>query len=86
MSRKRHREFDQESSVVVKKDDECTVRVQKVFDEETQETILYGHSCHWEKKDQAINDRASSRLEEALQKLADGLQKKGVSRNTTRSW
>ena len=77
VSRKRHREFDEESSVVVKKDDECTVRVQKVFDEETQETLLYCHSSQREKKDQAIDDRVTSRLEEALQKLAEGLQKKG---------
>jgi transposase len=76
VSRKRHREFDEESSVVVKKDDECTARVQKVFDEETQETLLYSHPCQREKKDQAIDDRVTSRLEEALQKLADGLQKK----------
>lgn len=76
VSRKRHREFDEESSVVVKKDDECTVRVQKVFDEETQETLLYCHSSQREKKDQAIDDRVTSRLEEALQKLAGGLQKK----------
>ncbi len=44
VSRKRHREFDEESSVVVKEDDECTVRVQKVFDEETEESLLYCHS------------------------------------------
>ncbi len=31
VSRKRHREFDEESSLVVKMDDECTVRVQKVL-------------------------------------------------------
>ena len=76
VSRKRHREFDEESSVVVKMDDECTVRAQKVFDEETQETLLYCHSSQREKKDQAIGDRVTSRLEEALQKLAAGLQKK----------
>jgi len=76
VSRKRHREFDEESSVVVKMDAECTVRAQKVFDEETQETLLYCHSSQREKKDQAIGDRITSRLEEALQKLADGLQKK----------
>lgn len=76
VSRKRHREFDEESSVVVKKDDECTVRVQKVFDEETQETLLYCHSSQREKKDQAIDDRVTARLDEALHKLADGLQKK----------
>ena len=76
VSRKRHREFDEESSVIVKKDDECTVRVQKVFDEASQETLLYCHSSQREKKDQAIDDRVTNRMEEALQKLADGLQKK----------
>lgn len=77
VSRKKHREFDEESSVVVKKDDECTVRVQKVFDEETQETLLYCHSSQREKKDRSIDDRVTARLDEALHKLADGLQKKG---------
>ncbi len=76
VSRKKHREFDEESSVIVKKDDECTVRVQKVFDEEKQETLLYCHSSQREKKDQAIDDRVTRRLEEALQKLAGGLAKK----------
>jgi len=41
VSRKRYREFDEESSVVVKKDDESTVRVQKVFNEEAQEVFLF---------------------------------------------
>ena len=76
VSRKKHREFDEASSVVVKKDNECTVRVQKVFDEETQETLLYCHSTMREKKDQAIGDRFINRLEEDLQKLDNGLHKK----------
>lgn len=76
VSRKKHREFDEASSIVVKKDDECTVRVQKVFDEETQETLLYCHSTMREKKDQAIGDRFINRLEEDLQKLDNGLRKK----------
>ena len=76
VSRKKHREFDEASSVVVKNDDECTVRAQKVFDEETQETLLYCHSTMREKKDQAIGNRFVSRFEEALQKLSSGLHKK----------
>ena len=76
VSRKKHREFDEASSVVVKQDDECTVRVQKVFDEETQETLLYCHSTRREEKDQAIGARFINRFEEALQKLAGGLHKK----------
>ena len=76
VSRKKHREFDVEQSVVVKKDDECTVRAQEVFDEETQEKLLYCHSSRREKKDQAISDRFVSRFEEELLKLSNGLHKK----------
>lgn len=76
VSRKKHREFDKALSIVVKKDAECTVRAQKVFDEETQETLLYCHSTMREKKDQAIGDRFSSRFETELQKLKSGLSKK----------
>ena len=76
VSRKKHREFDKESSVIVKKDAECTVRAQKVFDEETQETLLYCHSTMREKKDQAIGDRFVNRFETELQKLNNGLSKK----------
>ncbi|MFH0781540.1 MAG: transposase, partial [Pseudomonadota bacterium] len=47
-----------------------------MFDEQKQETLLYCHSTQREKKDQAIDDRVTSRLEEALRKLADGLTKK----------
>lgn len=76
VSRKKHREFDEASSVVVKKDDECTVRAQKVFDEETKETLLYCHSTMREKKDQAIGNRFVNRFEGELQKLDNGLPKK----------
>jgi transposase len=75
VSRKKHREFDEASSVIVKQDKECTVRVQKVFDEETQETLLYCHSTRREKKDQAISNRFNERFEEALIKLNNGLSK-----------
>lgn len=76
VSRKKHREFDKAASVVVKKDAECTVRAQKVFDEKTQETLLYCHSTMREKKDQAIGDRFVDRFEAELQKLNNGLPKK----------
>jgi transposase len=76
VSRKKHREFDEASSVVVKQDDECTVKVQKVVDEETKETLLYCHSTRREEKDQAIGNRFINRLEDELQKLNNGLHKK----------
>lgn len=61
---------------MVKEDKDCTVKVQKIFDEETQETLLYCHSTMREKKDQAISDRFSTRFEKELQKLNGGLHKK----------
>jgi transposase len=81
VSKKRHREFDETLSVVVKKNDECTVRAQKVFDKETGETLLYCHSTMREKKDQAISDRFIQRFEEHLQKLKEGLRKKRCLKN-----
>lgn len=76
VSRKKHRQFDQENSVTVKDDDECTVRVQKVYDKTLEETLLYCHSTKREQKDRAIGERFISRFEEDLQKLANGLHKK----------
>ncbi len=73
VSRKRHREFDESKSTIVKQDAECTVKVQKVLDEETGETLLYCHSSQREKKERAIGTRFSTRFEDALQYLNDGL-------------
>lgn len=81
VSRKKHREFDVDSSVVVKKDAECTVRAQKVFDEETEEVLLYCHSTMREKKDQAIGDRFITRFEDELKKLNNGLSRKRCLKN-----
>ena len=81
VSRKRHREFDEAASVLVKEDGQNTVRVQKVFDEKTQETLLYCHSTMREKKEVAIGDRFATRFEEQLQKLEKGLTKKGCLKN-----
>ncbi len=81
VSRKKHREFDESSSVVVKHDDNCTVKAQKVFDEDTKETLLYCHSTMREKKDLAISDRFTNRFLDALQKLNNGLHKPRCHKN-----
>ena len=77
VSRKRHRQFDDEAAVVVKKDKQCTVKAQKVIDSENDEILLYCHSTLKEKKEQAISDRFTERFEEALTHLASGLHVKG---------
>jgi transposase len=80
VSRKRHREFNEDEAVVVKQDNDCTVKVQKVIDSENDEVLLYCHSTKREKKEQAINDRFTVRFEEAISKLESGLHKKGCLR------
>jgi len=84
VSKKKHREFDQSLSVVVKDEDECTVRAQKVIDEATGEALLYCHSTLREKKEQAIGDRFVKRFEEALGKLNSGLGKKRCLKKYTK--
>ena len=73
VSRKKHREFDEAESTIVKQDAECTVKVQKAIDDETGETLLYCHSSQREKKERAIGNLFSRRFEDALQHLDDGL-------------
>jgi hypothetical protein len=81
VSRKKRRECDEASSVVVKQDTACTVRVHQVCDEHSRETLLYCHSTRREKKDKAISNRFISRFEEALEKLRSGLHKKRCLKN-----
>ena len=73
VSKKKHREFDESKSTIVKQDAVCTVKVQKVIDDETGEILLYCHSSQREKKEQAIGTLFSKRFEDALQHLSDGL-------------
>ncbi len=77
VSRKRHRQFNEDEAVMVKQIDDYTVKVQKVIDAENDEVLLYCHSTKREKKEQSINDRFTVHFEEAISKLASGLYKKG---------
>ena len=77
VSRKRHRQFDEDEAVIVKQDQDCTVKAQKVIDSENNEVLLYCHSTQREKKERAINDRFTERFEEALKQLEAGLHIKG---------
>jgi len=75
VSRKRHRQFNEHESVVVKQDQDCIVKAQKVINPENNEVLLYCHSTRKEKKEQAINDRFTTLFEEALTNLESGLHK-----------
>ncbi len=77
VSRKRHREFSEAGSVVVKKGRDCMVKVCKVMNNSTGEVELYCHSNKREDKEKAIQNRFVTRFEQALDKLEAGLSKKG---------
>jgi transposase len=81
VSRKRHREFDEKDAVLVKADGDLRVRVQRIVDTETDEVKLYCHSTQREKKDRGIQELFAKRFEAALEKLAEGLTKKGCVKN-----
>ncbi len=73
VSRKAHRELDENGAVVVMDDTDCTVTARKVHDPDTGETVLYCHSSQREKKETAINQLFATRFEEALEYLKQGL-------------
>ena len=77
VSRKRHRQFNEDEAVVVKQDKDGTVKAQKVLDSENNEILLYCHSTQREKKEQSIKDLFTVRFEEALTYLESGLHIKG---------
>jgi hypothetical protein len=79
VSRKRKRCFDPELAVTVKESPGQQVRVQRVVNE-AGEVELYCYSIAREAKEQAMQDRARERFEHALQKLHDGLCRKGTTK------
>ena len=78
VSRKRHRQFDPDAAVVIKEEDDLCIRAQREVNAETGEVELYCHSSQRELKEQGIAERFAKRFEAMLQKLADGLHKKGT--------
>jgi transposase len=80
VSRERHviDPRSQESAVLVRETERSKVTVYREIDAETKETRLYCHSDQKAKKEQAIRNRFHVHLEEALDKLNTGLDKKGT--------
>lgn len=71
----------QESAVRVRETGRSKVSVYREIETETGETRLYYHSDQKAKQEQAIRNRFHVRLEEALDKLNTGLDKKGTIKN-----
>jgi len=66
---------------MVRKTEHNSVAVYREINAETGETRLYCHSELKAKKEQAIRNRFHIRLEEGLDKLNAGLDKKGTTKN-----
>ena len=78
VSRTRHREFDPDAAVLIKEDGELMIRAQRRVNTDTGEVQLYCHSSARENKERGIAELFAKRFEEALEKLAEGLHKKGA--------
>jgi len=72
---------DQDNAVLVRETGQSKVTVYRAIDAKTGETRLYCYSDQKAKKEQAIRNRFHVRLEEALDKLNTGLDKKGTLKN-----
>ncbi len=77
VSRKHHRECNDDDAVLIKEDGDYKVKAQKTVDSDTGEALLYCHSTRKEQKEQAIGDLFIKRFEDTMQNLAEGLHKKG---------
>jgi transposase len=78
VSRKRHREFNAAEAITVKDNGAVQIQAQRVVNADTGEVELYCHSSQREKKEQGIQALFTKRFEDALEKLASGLHKKGT--------
>jgi transposase len=79
VSRRRERRFDAQASVLVQEREGVCIRAERRVDADTGEVFLHCHSSQREQKERGIRDLAAERFEAQLQKLAEGLSKKGNS-------
>jgi len=86
VSRKRYKEKPDESNgaVIIKSEEGNKVIAHRVEDLDNKEVLLYCHSQKREKKDQAIRNRFHQRFENELEKLNQGLSKKGCTKRYER--
>jgi transposase len=80
VSRKRQRQFDPDQARLIKHEGDLTIRAERVVNADTGEVELYCHSSQREKKEQGIAELFAKRFETALQRLAEGLHKKGATK------
>jgi transposase len=78
VSRRRHRQFDKDRAVWIKNDGDQRIQAQRIVNATTGEIELYCHSSQREEKEKGIGELFAKRFEDAVEKLAAGLHKKGT--------
>jgi len=81
VSRKRHKEWDEEKSCLVRENGHNEVRIYSKRNEQTDETELYCHSTLREAKEAAMDSQCEKRFVDKISALAEGLTKKGHIKN-----
>jgi len=81
VSRKRHKEWDEKQSCLVRKKGDNEVRIYSKHNDKTDETELYCRSSLRAAKEEAMDSQCEQRFVEKIQALADGLSKKGCTKN-----
>jgi len=81
VSRKRHKEWDEEQSHLVRKKGDNEVRIYSKHHEQTDETEIYCRSSLRAAKEEAMDSLCEQRFAEKMKALAEGLSKKGCTKN-----
>jgi hypothetical protein len=86
VSRERQRQFDPSAASDLLTANGEGVSVQRVADAEGEEVRLYGYSPRRACQEEGISTRFASRLEAALQALADGLSRPRTTKRIDKLW
>jgi transposase len=78
------KQFDESKAVVIETASGDPLRLQKELSEDGKEVFLYCHSEGREAKEIAMNNRFGLTFEAGLQKISDGLSRKGTTKNFTK--
>jgi len=81
VSRKRHKDWDEEKSCQVRNKGNNEVRIYSKHNEQTDETELYCRSSLRAAKEKAMDSQCEQRFVEKIKLLAEGLSKKGCTKN-----
>jgi transposase len=86
VSRERARRFDPQNARTLENASGERLQLEKRLSEDGQEVRLYCHSERRAKKEEGINERFAQRFENALEKIAQGLDKPRTTKRLDKLW